>query len=133
MAIRFYINGTQGGKDGTEVTAANPIVADGLFPSPSAAATKKVNVYIRADEGESYNQVYYGSVLADYTKLRVASTPTANSQMIEIRDRAQELFLLKKVTDTNTEITLLFSATADETGTVDTSLYFYAIPCGITI
>lgn len=54
--IRFYIDGTAGQKDGTEVTSINPITATGLFPSGSTAATKTVTVCIRADEGESYNQ-----------------------------------------------------------------------------
>ena len=31
--IRFYIDGTAGQKDGTEVTEINPITATGLFPS----------------------------------------------------------------------------------------------------
>lgn len=39
--IRFYINGTAGQKDGTEVTSINPITATGLFPSGSTEATKK--------------------------------------------------------------------------------------------
>lgn len=52
--IRFYIDGTTGQKDGTEVTSINPITATGLFPSGSTAASKSVKVYIRADAGESY-------------------------------------------------------------------------------
>lgn len=38
--IRFYIDGTAGQKDGTEVTSINPITATGLFPSGSTAASK---------------------------------------------------------------------------------------------
>lgn len=38
--IRFYIDGTTGQKDGTEVTSINPITATGLFPSGSTAASK---------------------------------------------------------------------------------------------
>lgn len=40
--IRFYIDGTTGQKDGTEVTSINPITATGLFPSGSTAASKSV-------------------------------------------------------------------------------------------
>ena len=58
--IRFYIDGTTGQKDGTEVTSINPITATGLFPSGSTAASKSVKVYIRADAGESYRQVLVG-------------------------------------------------------------------------
>ena len=58
--IRFYIDGTTGQKDGTEVTSINPITATGLFPSGSTEATKTVTVCIRADEGESYNQIMLG-------------------------------------------------------------------------
>lgn len=42
--IRFYIDGTTGQKDGTEVTSINPITATGLFPSGSTAASKSVNL-----------------------------------------------------------------------------------------
>lgn len=66
--IRFYIDGTTGQKDGTEVTSINPITATGLFPSGSTAASKSVKVYIRADAGESYRQVLVG-VNADYAKV----------------------------------------------------------------
>lgn len=34
--IKFYIDGTAGQKDGTEVTSINPITATGLFPSGGA-------------------------------------------------------------------------------------------------
>lgn len=38
--IKFYIDGTAGQKDGTEVTSINPITATGLFPSGGTEATK---------------------------------------------------------------------------------------------
>lgn len=63
--IRFYIDGTAGQKDGTEVTEINPITATGLFPSGGTAANKSVKVYIRADAGESYRTeelTYYAKV-----------------------------------------------------------------------
>lgn len=44
--IRFYIDGTTGQKDGTEVTSINPITATGLFPSGSTAASKSVKVKV---------------------------------------------------------------------------------------
>lgn len=44
--IRFYIDGTTGQKDGTEVTSINPITATGLFPSGSTAASKSVTEVI---------------------------------------------------------------------------------------
>lgn len=127
MAIRFYINGTAGSKDGVEVTADNPITADGLFPAGSLPASKTISVFIRADEGESYNNVYYGSSLDEYTKIRMAATPTVNSQYLYVYNNNQTYYLLKKVTDTNIELKVMFLATSDEIGTVDTSLFFYAI------
>lgn len=127
MAIRFYINGTQGGKDGLEVTPDNPITADGLFPAGSLPASKIISVFIRADEGESYNNVYYGSSLDEYKKIRMAAIPTVNSQYLSVRNNNQRYYLLKKVTDTNIELKVMFLATSDEIGTVDTSLFFYAI------
>lgn len=125
--IRFYINGTSGQKDGTEVTEINPITATGLFPSGSIEASKTVSVFIRADEGESYNNVYYGSSLDECTKIRMAETPEVNSQYLTVYNNGQRYYLLKKVTDTNIELKVMFLATSDEIGTVDTSLFFYAI------
>lgn len=125
--IRFYINGTAGSKDGVEVTADNPITADGLFPAGSLPASKTISVFIRADEGESYNNVYYGSSLDEFTKIRMAETPEVNSQYLTVYNNGQQYYLLKKVTDTNIELKVMFLATSDEIGTVDTSLFFYAI------
>lgn len=71
--IRFYIDGTAGQKDGTEVTEINPITATGLFPSGSTEATKTVTVCIRADEGESYNQIMLGCNSEAYSKCRISS------------------------------------------------------------
>lgn len=71
--IRFYIDGTTGQKDGTEVTSINPITATGLFPSGSTAASKSVKVYIRADAGESYRQVLVGVNADKFTKCRITS------------------------------------------------------------
>lgn len=125
--IRFYINGTAGSKDGVEVTPDNPITATGLFPAGSLPASKTISVFIRADEGESYNNVYYGSSLDECTKIRMAETPEVNSQYLTVYNNGQRYYLLKKVTDTNIELKVMFSATSDEIGTVDTSLFFYAI------
>lgn len=71
--IRFYIDGTAGQKDGTEVTSINPITVTGLFPSGSPAANKSVKVYIRADAGESYRQVLVGANADKFTKCRITS------------------------------------------------------------
>jgi hypothetical protein len=49
--IRFYIDGTTGQKDGTEVTSINPITATGLFPSGSTAASKSVKVVYQSRRG----------------------------------------------------------------------------------
>lgn len=125
--IRFYINGTAGSKDGVEVTPDNPITATGLFPAGSLPASKTISVFIRADEGESYNNVYYGSSLDEYKKIRMAETPEVNSQYLTVYNNGQQYYLLKKVTDTNIELKVMFLATSDEIGTVDTSLFFYAI------
>lgn len=49
--IRFYIDGTTGQKDGTEVTSINPITATGLFPSGSTAASKSVEAGFEISSG----------------------------------------------------------------------------------
>lgn len=71
--IKFYIDGTAGQKDGTEVTSINPITATGLFPSGGTEATKTVTVCIRADEGESYNQIMLGCNSEAYSKCRIST------------------------------------------------------------
>ena len=80
--IRFYIDGTTGQKDGTEVTSINPITATGLFPSGSTAASKSVKVYIRADAGESYRQVLVGANADKFTKCRITSFNNSITQTI---------------------------------------------------
>lgn len=80
--IRFYIDGTTGQKDGTEVTSINPITATGLFPSGSTAASKSVKVYIRADAGESYRQVLVGVNADKFTKCRITSFNNSTTQTI---------------------------------------------------
>ena len=80
--IRFYIDGTTGQKDGTEVTSINPITATGLFPSGSTAASKSVKVYIRADAGESYRQVLVGVNADKFTKCRITSFNNSITQTI---------------------------------------------------
>lgn len=44
--IRFYIDGTAGQKDGTEVTSINPITATGLFPSVGREFEQWLIIYI---------------------------------------------------------------------------------------
>lgn len=80
--IRFYIDGTTGQKDGTEVTSINPITATGLFPSGSTAASKSVKVYIKADAGESYRQVLVGVNADKFTKCRITSFNNSITQTI---------------------------------------------------
>lgn len=85
--IRFYIDGTAGQKDGTEVTSINPITATGLFPSGSTAASKSVKVYIRADAGESYRQVLVGANADKFTKCRIDCITKLS--VLEIRNENQ--------------------------------------------
>lgn len=80
--IRFYIDGTAGQKDGTEVTETNPITTTGLFPSGGTAANKSVKVYIRADAGESYRQVLVGANADKFTKCRITSFNNSITQTI---------------------------------------------------
>ena len=52
--LRFYMNGTAGAKDGTEIssnTLSNPLIADGFYPASGVAVSKDITVCIRADSG----------------------------------------------------------------------------------
>lgn len=98
--IRFYIDGTTGQKDGTEVTSINPITATGLFPSGSTAASKSVKVYIRADAGESYRQVLVGVNADKFTKCRITSFNNSITQTIGLTGGYFET-VLKTVSDVN--------------------------------
>lgn len=122
--IRFYINGTAGQKDGTEVTEANPITATGLFPSGGTTANKSVKVYVRADEGESYNQVMIGADGAKYLDCHITGNQNA-VQMFSPPPNWQ-CYMLKSVTDINQELTFTFYARASEGTTIDTSIKIYA-------
>lgn len=102
--IRFYIDGTTGQKDGTEVTSINPITATGLFPSGSTAASKSVKVYIRADAGESYRQVLVGVNADKFTKCRITSFNNSITQTIGLTGGYFET-VLKTVSDVNQELT----------------------------
>ena len=123
--IRFYIDGTAGQKDGTEVTSINPITATGLFPSGSTEATKTVTVCIRADEGESYNQIMLGCNSEDYSKCRISSYNNTGVQIVSPNTN-WDFYLIKTVTDTNQSFNLTFYAKSSETGNVDTSVSLYA-------
>ena len=111
--IRFYIDGTTGQKDGTEVTSINPITATGLFPSGSTAASKSVKVYIRADAGESYRQVLVGVNADKFTKCRITSFNNSITQTIGLTGGYFET-VLKTVSDVNQELTFTFYATASD-------------------
>ena len=122
--VRFYINGTAGQKDGTEVTEINPIIAAGLFPSGSTAASKSVKVYVRADAGESDNQVMIGADGAKYSDCHI----TGNNNIVQTiyPPPNWRCYILKSVTDVNQELTFTFYAKASETSTIDTSINIYA-------
>lgn len=113
--IRFYIDGTTGQKDGTEVTEINPITATGLFPSGSTEATKTVTVCIRADEGENYNQIMLGSNSEAYSKCRISSYNNTGVQIVSPNTN-WDFYLIKTVTDTNQSFNLTFYAKSSETG-----------------
>jgi len=60
MALHFYMNGTEGAKDGVEVSngdLSNPIVTDGVYVAEGTTVTKRIPLSIRADEGETWRQV----------------------------------------------------------------------------
>lgn len=126
MSLKFYINGTAGGKDGTEVTAENPIIADGLFPAGSTVATKIVQVFIRADEGETYNNVMYGVIVDDFAKMSISTPATPRQQITPSSNWTCNL--IKSVSDTNIGISLVFKANSSETEGIDTSVKLYACP-----
>lgn len=131
MSLKFYINGTAGEKDGQQVTAENPIIADGLFPSGSGTATKKVQVFIRADEGETYNNVMYGVIVDDFAKMSIETLAAPTQQIYPPSNWGCNL--IKSVGDTNVSINLLFKAKSSEQEGIDTSVKLYACPIDFSL
>ena len=59
MALRFYINGSRGGTDGTELSGGNgssPIMFDGMYPGTSTIGIYRT-ISIRPDSGEDWRDV----------------------------------------------------------------------------
>lgn len=70
MALHFYIGGTDGGQDGTEISngdLSNPLVFDGFNATDGAIVSKTKTIHIRADAGETWYFVCVAACDSDTT------------------------------------------------------------------
>ena len=70
MALHFYIGGTDGGQDGTEISNGdlrNPLVFDGFNATDGAIVSKIKKIHIRADVGETWHFVCVAACDSDTT------------------------------------------------------------------
>jgi len=124
MGLHFYLNGTEGQKDGILISSGdltNPIVFDGMYPG-SATVKKTVNVAIRADAGEVWrfiNIVLKGTHAHRFT-FGGYQRAMGNSAPIALGEGGGLLIL--KVTDTNKVFQLTAAAAPTDTGSPDTTV-----------
>lgn len=132
--IRFYMKGTVGAKDGTEIssnTLANPLIADGFYPASGVTVTKDIPVYIRADSGETWKDVIVG-VISTTTDER-AKFEVSPATVGSVVGKSILLFysggttytekfpFFPELTDTNQSLILTVKASGDESNSPDTS------------
>ena len=119
--IRFYMNGTAGKQDGTEISngdLSNPLVVDGFYPAAGVTVSKTVTVMVRADAGETWKcvQVTVGSTTTDERTKYSISTP----HFIRY-NYSTGVPLIPSLSDTNQALTITVSANGSETNTPDTT------------
>jgi len=125
MGLHFYLNGTEGQKDGILISSGdltNPIVFDGMYPG-SATVKKTVNVAIRADAGEVWrfvNIVLKGTHAHRFTFANYADWYMSSTKAIALGTGGGLLIL--KVTDTNKVFQLTAAAAPTDTGSPDTTV-----------
>lgn len=143
MGMHFYIKGTEGAQDGEELSQgdlSNPLIFDGFYPGTGVTLYKELPVYLRADKGETYYLVQVEIRGNSARKFRMADTVGSNgggqygydgSASIQMGDTRyyRGAKLIGKVTDVNSKIVILASASGDETDSPDFTTKIYARSC----
>lgn len=124
MAIRFYMNGTEGAKDGTEISSgdlSNPLVVDGLYPGAGITVSKSVAVMIRADPGETWKGVVV-AVTCKTNEINRFLINAENHICFKGNGRYYCKFpFLPELKDVNKQLTLTVMANGDESNSPDTT------------
>lgn len=143
MGMHFYIKGTEGAKDGEELSQgdlSNPLIFDGFYPGTGVTLYRELPVFIRADEGETYYLVQVEIRGNTARKFRMSDTVGMNgggnygsstNDYIKIGDTYyyRGAKLIGAVSDVNTKIMILASASGDETDSPDFTTKIYARSC----
>lgn len=127
MAIRFYVNGNAGQRDGSLISNGDgsaPLMFDGMYPG-SAAITIARTVLIRADLGEEWRDV--DVYLKSPSQLTYASNDLANGSgtlriaFMVVGPLLPKLFF-PKIADINIPLTIYAVAKPSDTGSPDISV-----------
>ena len=128
--LRFYMNGTAGAKDGTEIssnTLSNPLIADGFYPASGLTVSKDITVCIRADSGETWKSVVIAVVSTGTDeRSKFALKAATNGKIIYLYSTSSDFLedkfpFFPEVGDTNQTFTLTVSASGDESNSPDTT------------
>ncbi len=142
MALHFYINGTEGGQDGEELSNGDftkPLLFDGFYPGTGVTLYKALPIYIRADAGETYYLVQVEIRGNSALKFRFDNTVGHNGGYYGNSTNDYVFYnntyyykggkILGKVGDTNKKIMVLAAASGDETNSPDLTTKIYARSC----
>ena len=141
MALHFYINGTEGGQDGEELSNGDftkPLLFDGFYPGTGVTIYKALPIYIRADAGETYYLVQVEIRGASARKFYFTDTVGMNGGGNYGSDNGlnyggtyyyRGAKVIGMVGDTNVKIMVLASASGDETNSPDLTTKIYARSC----
>ena len=120
MAIRFYMNGTKGATDGTEISngdLTNPLVVDGFYPAAGVTVSKTVTLMVRADAGETWK----GVILAITSDTDERDKFALYSQNEIYYGDYCRLPFYPELKDVNQYLNLTVSANGDESNSPDTT------------
>ena len=120
--IRFYMNGTEGAQDGTEISngdLSNPLVVDGFYPAAGVTVSKTVTVMVRADAGETWKLVIIAVVSTTTNERSKFAVTTEYS--INNSGPSNNFPYFPEVTSVNQALTLTVSANGGESNSPDTT------------
>lgn len=125
MAIRFYMNGTKGATDGTEISngdLTNPLVADGFYPAVGVTVSKSIPVMVRADTGEVWKCVAVAVTSTTANEIdKFALNSSYLMQMLGNGNNIANIPFFAELTDKNQALQLTVSASGDESNSPDTT------------
>ena len=125
MAVRFYMNGTEGAQDGTEISngdLSNPLVADGFYPAAGVTVSKSIPVMVRADAGEVWKCVAVAVTSTTANEInKFALNGSHYMLMLGNGSNIANIPFFAELTDKNQALQLTVSASGDESNSPDTT------------